>query len=238
MTRESEPTTLAGRSASSSMAIPQTTAHKHKAKRHRHRKHRHVWNDKHWRWVPDRRWRLARPGLHLSSQTQAAQAPLPRPGAEAGPGGSSACRAAQTRDPRPAGAYQGAVRPHDQAVRLLDRAGSGPRPARKRSWPAGPENRRRPVADPPSGSADPRGHAAGRRGRTPIAPADATGHDHLWWLDRMVRSNQSLVERMALVFTTGSRRTGMAFPSSATASTSRTCSGRAGPARSWACSNR
>ena len=34
----------------------------------------------------------------------------------------------------------------------------------------------------------------------PIAPADAWGHDHLWWLDRMVRSNQPLVERMALVF--------------------------------------
>ena len=34
----------------------------------------------------------------------------------------------------------------------------------------------------------------------PIAPADAWGHDHLWWLDRMVRTNQPLVERMALVF--------------------------------------
>ena len=32
----------------------------------------------------------------------------------------------------------------------------------------------------------------------PIAPADAWGHDHLWWLDRMVRTNQPLVERMAL----------------------------------------
>ncbi|OJU94366.1 MAG: hypothetical protein BGO23_02860 [Solirubrobacterales bacterium 67-14] len=33
-----------------------------------------------------------------------------------------------------------------------------------------------------------------------IAPADAAGHDHLWWLDRMVRSDQQLVERMALIF--------------------------------------
>ena len=34
----------------------------------------------------------------------------------------------------------------------------------------------------------------------PLAPRDAWGHDHLWWLDRMVRSNQQLVERMTLVW--------------------------------------
>jgi uncharacterized protein (DUF1800 family) len=34
----------------------------------------------------------------------------------------------------------------------------------------------------------------------PLAPADAWGHDHLHWLDRMVRTNQPLVERMALIF--------------------------------------
>ena len=34
----------------------------------------------------------------------------------------------------------------------------------------------------------------------PLAPTDSYGHDHLWWLDRMVRTNQPLVERMALVF--------------------------------------
>jgi uncharacterized protein (DUF1800 family) len=34
----------------------------------------------------------------------------------------------------------------------------------------------------------------------PLAPADAYGHDHLWWLDRMVRTNQPLVERMTLVW--------------------------------------
>jgi uncharacterized protein (DUF1800 family) len=34
----------------------------------------------------------------------------------------------------------------------------------------------------------------------PLAPADAWGHDHLWWLDRMVRTNRPLVERMTLVW--------------------------------------
>ena len=32
----------------------------------------------------------------------------------------------------------------------------------------------------------------------PLAPFDAYGHDLLWWLDRMVRTNHPLVERMAL----------------------------------------
>ena len=34
----------------------------------------------------------------------------------------------------------------------------------------------------------------------PIAPYDAWGHDHVWWLDRMVRTSRPLVERMALVW--------------------------------------
>ena len=34
----------------------------------------------------------------------------------------------------------------------------------------------------------------------PLEPLDRYGHDHLAWLDRMVRSNQHLVERMALIF--------------------------------------
>ena len=34
----------------------------------------------------------------------------------------------------------------------------------------------------------------------PLAPDDAWGHDHLWWLDRMVRTDQPLVERMTLIW--------------------------------------
>ena len=34
----------------------------------------------------------------------------------------------------------------------------------------------------------------------PIAPYDAYGHDHLWWLDRMVRTTTPLVERMTLIW--------------------------------------
>ena len=34
----------------------------------------------------------------------------------------------------------------------------------------------------------------------PLAPADQWGDDHCWWLDRMVRSDQQLVERMTLMW--------------------------------------
>jgi uncharacterized protein (DUF1800 family) len=34
----------------------------------------------------------------------------------------------------------------------------------------------------------------------PLAPADAFGHDHLSWLDRMVRTNAPMIERMTLVW--------------------------------------
>ena len=37
------------------------------------------------------------------------------------------------------------------------------------------------------------------RGRH-LAPADAWGHDHAWWLDRMVRTQRPLVERMTLIW--------------------------------------
>jgi Protein of unknown function (DUF1800) len=34
----------------------------------------------------------------------------------------------------------------------------------------------------------------------PLAPEDAWGDDHCWWLDRMIRSDQQLVERMTYIW--------------------------------------
>ena len=45
-----------------------------------------------------------------------------------------------------------------------------------------------------------RGHRPTTSKGRPLAPADAWGHDHLWWLDRMVRTSRPLVERMTLVW--------------------------------------
>jgi uncharacterized protein (DUF1800 family) len=86
-----------------------------------------------------------------------------------------------------------------QAERLLWRGGFGPRPGEAKRLAAKGLHRAvlsltRPPAERLTGPApvDDRSF--------PIAPLDASGHDHLWWLDRMVRTNQPLVERMALVW--------------------------------------
>jgi uncharacterized protein (DUF1800 family) len=86
-----------------------------------------------------------------------------------------------------------------QAERLLWRAGFGPRPGEasrlaKLGLRRAVLSLTRPGAERLVGPAprDPRGN--------PIAPFDVNGHDHLWWLDRMVRSTTPLLERMALVW--------------------------------------
>src|SRR5712691_8583920 len=84
-----------------------------------------------------------------------------------------------------------------QAERLLWRAGFGPKPGEaaalaKRGLKAAVYSLTRPGTEQLVGPepTDDRGF--------PIAPLDAVGHDHLWWLDRMVRTTTPLVERMTL----------------------------------------
>jgi uncharacterized protein (DUF1800 family) len=94
--------------------------------------------------------------------------------------------------------YRGAFGPA-QAERLLWRAGFGPRPGEARRLARlGLDGAVRSLTHPPRERLrGPRPHDD--KGR-PLAPADAWGHDHLWWLDRMVRTNRPLVERMTLVW--------------------------------------
>jgi hypothetical protein len=94
--------------------------------------------------------------------------------------------------------YRGRFGP-DEAERLLWRAGFGPKPGDAQRLARKGLNRAvlsltRPPKERLRGPAphDSDGH--------PLAPADAWGHDHLWWLDRMVRTNRPLVERMTLVW--------------------------------------
>lgn len=83
-----------------------------------------------------------------------------------------------------------------QAQRLLWRAGFGPKPGDARALAAkGLDGAVDSLLSPPAYVAT--GPAPTDRG-FPIAPTDAAGHDHLWWLDRMVRGNQPLIERMTL----------------------------------------
>jgi uncharacterized protein (DUF1800 family) len=85
-----------------------------------------------------------------------------------------------------------------EAQRLLWRAGFGPRPGEARALAAkGLDGAVDSLLKPPAYAAV--GPEPTDRG-SPIAPKDAAGHDHLWWLDRMVRGNQPLIERMALIW--------------------------------------
>ena len=95
--------------------------------------------------------------------------------------------------------YRGRFGPKE-AERLLWRAGFGPAPGQskklaKRGMRAAVRSLTRPNGAPRLTGPEPHDDDG-----LPLAPADAWGHDLLWWLDRMVRSNQSLVERMTLIW--------------------------------------
>ena len=85
-------------------------------------------------------------------------------------------------------------------MRLLNRAGFGPVPGQAEQLASLGLVGAVQSLTRPSGAAGLHGPAPVDDDGAPIAPADAWGHDHLWWLDRMVRTDQPLVERMALVF--------------------------------------
>ncbi len=83
-----------------------------------------------------------------------------------------------------------------EAERLLWRAGFGPRPGDVETLAAkGLRGAVLSLTRP--GPEQLEGPAPSVEG-APLAPDDTWGHDHLWWLDRMVRSSRQLVERMTL----------------------------------------
>jgi uncharacterized protein (DUF1800 family) len=87
-----------------------------------------------------------------------------------------------------------------QAERLLWRAGFGPSPGHAEALAAMGLEQAVAALTRPSGpetftGAEPRDENGG-----PIFPYDASGHDHLWFLDRMVRTNQPLAQRMTLIW--------------------------------------
>jgi len=87
-----------------------------------------------------------------------------------------------------------------QAERLLWRAGFGPKPGDVARVAAMGLDAAIAELVHPVGEATLVGPAPHDDGGAALQPYDLYGHDHLWWLDRMVRSNQPLVERMALVW--------------------------------------
>jgi Protein of unknown function (DUF1800) len=87
-----------------------------------------------------------------------------------------------------------------QAQRLLWRAGFGPAPGSATALVGQPLQQVVFSLTRPSGPATLSGPAPVDDEGNPLDPANAWGHDHCWWLDRMVRSNQQLVERLTFIF--------------------------------------
>jgi hypothetical protein len=181
------------------MAIPQQKPVAGRPQQRRH-KRRRAWKDKHYRWVPDGQgdWRVQGYVFrhHHKPRKGHFRGPGPKPAARASAEAPALAPAAS--DPRPPGTYQGAFG-HAQAVRLLQRAGFGPVPGQADQLVSLGLLGAVQSLTRPSGSAVLSGPPPRDDDGNPLAPADAWGHDHLWWLDRMVRTDQPLVERMALI---------------------------------------
>ena len=94
--------------------------------------------------------------------------------------------------------YRGAFG-EEQAARLLWRAGFGPKPGQAAELAKlGLHDAVRSLTRPKSRALTGPNPTDGDGGG--LAPKDAWGHDHLWWLDKMVRSEAPLVERMTLIW--------------------------------------
>jgi hypothetical protein len=86
-----------------------------------------------------------------------------------------------------------------QARRLLWRAGFGPTPGQAEALVGQPLEQVVFSLTRPSGPATLSGPEPVNEDGKPLEPDTAWGQDHCWWLDRMVRSDQQLVERMTFI---------------------------------------
>jgi len=87
-----------------------------------------------------------------------------------------------------------------QARRLLWRAGFGPAPGQAEALAGQPVQQVVLSLTRPSGAATLHGPEPHNYEGEALQPADAWGEDHCWWLDRMIRSDQPLVERMTYIW--------------------------------------
>ena len=86
------------------------------------------------------------------------------------------------------------------AATLLWRAGFGPRRGEARRLAALGLDGAVASLTRPAGPERLRGAAPHDDHGRPLDPIDVWGHDHCWWLDRMVRSTHPLIERMTLIW--------------------------------------
>jgi uncharacterized protein (DUF1800 family) len=87
-----------------------------------------------------------------------------------------------------------------QARRLLWRAGFGPTPGQAEALVGQPLEQVVFGLTRPSGPATLTGPEPVNDEGEKLEPEDVWGDDHCWWLDRMLRSDQQLVEKMTFIF--------------------------------------
>lgn len=151
------------------------------------------------------------PAPSAAAPPVAKTAPAPSPAALAAPAAAPAPAPAPTPElpptppqprpelPAPPTPVHGTLNAQD-AERLLTRAGFGPRPGDVDKLTgmdarAAVQGLTQVIGPAPLTGPEPRD----QRGN-PIDRNNVWGHDHLWWLDRMVRSEHQLTERMTLVW--------------------------------------
>jgi hypothetical protein len=86
------------------------------------------------------------------------------------------------------------------AHRLLWRAGFGPTQGQAQELAGQPLQQVVYGLTRPSGEAVLSGPAPHDEDGNPLDPVDVWGEDHCWWLDRMIRTDQPLVERMTYIW--------------------------------------
>jgi uncharacterized protein (DUF1800 family) len=101
--------------------------------------------------------------------------------------------------PSPTAIYKGPFG-EEQATRLLWRAGFGPKPGDPDRYAKLGMEAAVASLTRPQGKAQLIGKAPHDDKGNPLDPFDVWGDDHCWWLDRMVRSNRPLIERMTLIW--------------------------------------
>jgi uncharacterized protein (DUF1800 family) len=150
-------------------------AHDKRATKH-DKKKRHKTHGKHHKHKP-----AARPHGTL---------PLALPSAPAKPPASSSA---------PVGSVSAPVS-LSGAHRLLWRAGFGPTPGQAEALVGQPLQQVVYGMTRPASAAVLTGPEPTDEEGNPLAPADEWGQDHCWWLDRMIRSDQQLIERMTFIW--------------------------------------
>src|SRR4051794_29020242 len=158
------------------MAISRSTPADHR--KPRKGGHKRVWKDRHWKWVADGKGGWRKKGYIFVHHHK------PKPHHKRGPGPKpkhpSPVKPKPPSTAVPPGAYTGTFGA-EQATRLLNRAGFGPKPGQAAQLASLGLVAAVRTLTRPSGGGSLVGPAPVDDDGLPLAPADAWGHDHLEW---------------------------------------------------------